>query len=256
LRIEPEFVPEGLGENRVIATLEEIYPIPSPIPLCLRQRSLRPTAGLGGFSIVSQPCLLTLDDMFRSLQLLISPGSTWAKIAAAKRGVVWILLIELLPLLLITCAIEGYILTRWGERADQFGRVISHPLKSAVTVECIQLAVSLAMVLAAAQILSWVGESFHFYPRFRVCFTLTTFGFSPYLLLRLLHYAPGLNEWVGPALGALGCIYVLYQGVGVVLEPDQTQGFGLFLLSVLTFTLFCGMHQLIVLKIVQGKLPV
>lgn len=194
--------------------------------------------------------------MFRALQLLISPGSTWVKIAAAKRGVMWNLFLELLPLLLITCAAEGYVLATWGERTGQVGRVLHYELNSILILESIQIAICLAMVFATGMILRWVSESFHFYPPYRACFTLATFGFSPFFLLRLGHFLPQLNEWVGPALGALMCVFVLYQGVGAVLEPDQTKGFGLYILAVLIFTLLCGMDQLLWLMAAQGKLAI
>jgi hypothetical protein len=192
--------------------------------------------------------------MFRALQLLISPGNTWVKIAAAKRGVVWNVFIELLPLLLITCAMEGYALTRWGERTGQFGRVLHYELNSILILEAIQIGISIVMVLATGVILRWVGESFHFYPSYRACVTLAIFGFSPFFIMRLGHYVPDLNEWVGPALGALACVYVLYQGVGVVLEPDQTKGFGLYILSALIFVLLCGMDQMLLLMAAQSKI--
>jgi hypothetical protein len=209
-----------------------------------------------GNSIVTRQLQFTLEHMFRALQLLVSPGGTWVKIAAAKRGVIWTLSVELLPLLLVTCAFEGYILVRWGEKMGQLGRIIHFTSEQAVIIESVQLAISLGMVVGATQLIRWVGESFHFYPRFSTCFTLATFGLSPYFLLRLLHYASGMNEWVGPCLGALVCGYVLYQGVGVVLEPGQTQGFGLYLLSTLIFILLCGMDQMLLLMLVQGKTAV
>ena len=209
-----------------------------------------------GNSVVTSRFPTTLRIMFRALQLLISPGSTWVKIATAKRGVVWNLFLELLPLLLITCAAEGYVLAKWGERTGQAGRVLHYEVNSILVLESLQVVLSLAMVFMTGVILRWVGESFHFYPPYRACFTLAVFGFSPFFIIRLGHYLPGLNEWVGPALGALACVYVLYQGVGAVLEPDQTKGFGLYILSALIFTLLCGMDQLLLLMAAQSKLAV
>ena len=54
--------------------------------------------------------------------------------------------------------------------------------------------------------------------------------FSPILLARFLDAVPALNTWL-LGLGALLSISVLYHGIRLVLRPDQTKGFGIYLVS-------------------------
>ncbi len=193
--------------------------------------------------------------MCRVLQLLVSPGSTWTKIGTAKKGVLWNFLFELVPLLLVTGALEGAGILHWGGKTGRFSQILQYHSDQVVKIELARIACGLVLVVVAAQIIRWLGDGFDFHPPFRACFTLAVFGFAPYFILRIGYCLPGLNEWVGPALGALGCVFFLYQGVGAVLEPDQTKGFGLYVLSALVFAMFCVMDQLAMLMIMQGRLP-
>lgn len=178
------------------------------------------------------------------------------KIGEAKRGVVWNLLTELLPLLGVTCAAEAFGLMRWGARTGRMTQVLQLPLEEAIKVELTRLAISIILVFAAALFARWVSDGFGFRPPFKACFTLAVFGLAPYFILHMGFCLPALNEWVGPALGALGCVFFLYQGVGAVLQPPQTQGFGLYVLSALVFAMFCLVDHLVLLMMLQGRIPV
>ncbi len=194
--------------------------------------------------------------MIKALWLLFAPGNAWGKIVASKRGVLAILLLFLLPLLVICAGCEGYALLHWGDRTTQFGRRVILSKDLVMRLELTRILVGLAMVFAGAKMIQWVGESFHFYPRFQACFTVAAYGLSPVFMAHILNCVPAINTWVSWALGVAGCVFILYQGIGMVLEPDQTKGFGLYLLIVLIYTLLSAMAQVISLMVLQGKLPI
>ena len=53
--------------------------------------------------------------MIKALLLIFDPIATWEGILRARRGMVSILVVYLLPLLLLTSACEGYGLVHWGK---------------------------------------------------------------------------------------------------------------------------------------------
>jgi hypothetical protein len=170
----------------------------------------------------------------------------------ANRGVLATFLWVLLPWLLLSCLGEGCALARWGERGGQFDQMVRLATNEIIRFELVQLLVGLGMVLAGAKMIQWVAEGFHMYPLFQPCFCLATYGFSPFFLARFLHCIPAISIWMSWAVGAVGCVYVLYQGIGIMLEPEATKGFGLYLVGAMIFLLLSGMAQLIALTALQA----
>ncbi len=192
--------------------------------------------------------------MIRVLQLLYSPADAWPKIVVAKRGVVTTLLVGLLPVLVVSFVAEGYAYLHGSDTAGHLSRSIPLTRDQVLRLEVVQFLMALAIVFAGAKLIQWVGESFHFTPRFETSFTLTAYGLSPIFLAHLLNCIPAMNPWISWALGTCGCIFILYQGVAVVLEPEHTKGFGLYVLIALVFTLLSAMDHIVSLMALQGKL--
>src|SRR5947209_2031441 len=99
--------------------------------------------------------------MIESVLLIFDANGTWERIARAQRGLFSILITFLLPLLLVTCAIEGYGLMHWGKHQG----MLSHPrifsLGETVIFESGQLMISLALVFIGAGVLKSMGGTFH-----------------------------------------------------------------------------------------------
>ena len=189
--------------------------------------------------------------MIKALQLIFAPGTTWQKIVETRRGIAFISMVFLLPLMILSCTVEGYSLWHWGKAEVTFGHRMGFATNAVITFEAAQLIAGMLVVVIGAQVVLWLGTSFQFRPRYSQCFTVAAYGLSPIFLARFLNVVPAMNPWVSWAIGITGCIYVLYQGVGLVLQPESTQGMGLYMLSGLVFFMLSGLAQLIALTILR-----
>src|SRR6266853_1766012 len=120
--------------------------------------------------------------MIESLLLIFDASGTWERIVRAERGLFAILLRFLLPLLLVTCAVEGYGLMHWGKHQGQMSRPRTYTLGEAVIFESGQLLTSLVVVFISAGILKSMGGTFHARNTYRQTFTVIAYALSPFFL--------------------------------------------------------------------------
>jgi hypothetical protein len=192
--------------------------------------------------------------MITALQLIFSPFETWEKISTAQRGFFWTLCVYLLPLLLIGVGVEALLLARFGEKRGEFGSIINVPIDLAIRYAAVYFVILLAAVFVTAKFLSLASESFNLRTTYLQSFTVMAYGFGPIILARILDGLPQLNTWVCWAMGAAGAVSVLYHGVGTVLRPDQTKGFGLYLMSIIIVVLVSGLAHFAALSVLHGKI--
>ncbi|MBU6399979.1 MAG: DUF1282 family protein [Verrucomicrobia bacterium] len=192
--------------------------------------------------------------MLKALLLLLTPARTWNQIALAKRGVCFNLLLFLLPLMLLCSLAEGYALVRLGAAGAYSSHLVKVPLDQAVRFEAAQLVLGLFMIFCGAQLLHWVVESFRLSSGYARSFAIIAYGYSPIFLARFLTFVPAFSHWVTWSIGLVGSIYVLYHGVALVLQPDQTKGFGLYLMSILILILLGGSAHLLALAVLAGRI--
>jgi len=191
--------------------------------------------------------------MITALQLIFSPFETWEKVATAQRGFFWTLLVHLLPLLIISLGIEGYLLTRWGEKRGDFGFIINVPVALALRYAVAYFVLLLAAVFVSAKLLAIASDSFNVRTGYVQTFVLMAYGFSPIILARVLDGFPQLNSWVCWAIGAVTSVSIMYHGVGMILRPEQTKGFGLYLISILIVVLVSALAHFAALSVLHGK---
>jgi hypothetical protein len=112
----------------------------------------------------------------------------------------------------------------------------------------------LASIAISALVLTWVAASFQLHNSFGQCFTLMAYGFSPILLGRYLDAIPALNTWVCWSIGVFVALSVLYHGVGHALKPEQTKGFGLYLLSIMLVVASSALSHFTARAILLGRI--
>jgi len=194
--------------------------------------------------------------MIKALLLIFEPMATWNGILRAQRSMGFILVTYLLPLLLITSAVEGYGLVHWGKWQGEIGRLKTIPVGEVVLVEAVQILLSLGTVLLGANLVKSVGETFHGRHTYSQAFTAVAYSLGPLYLLRLLDGFAGVSPWVTWAIGICLTVGTLYHGVPRIMEPDPSHAFGLYVMSALLLVLVTGLVRFATAAYLQGKFPV
>ena len=195
--------------------------------------------------------------MLKALLLIFEPTATWEDIFRARRGVVFILVGYLLPMLLLTSVMEGYGLIRWGKQrgeTQEVSKTKSFSRGETVIFETTQIVLSLLVVFVSANLVKAMGETFHGRHTYSQAFSAIAYGLSPFFLLRLLDAFPFVSPWVTWAIGITLSIKVLYHGVPRMMEPDPPHAFGLFLMSSLLVALITGMVRFVTWWYLTGRL--
>ena len=175
--------------------------------------------------------------------LMFEPSVAWQKIAEARRGVAFIILAHLLPLIAIVTAAEGWGLMHWGKWQPRFGKLKVFTETMAVHFEILQAGLFLLAVLLCAVILHFAIETFHGRRTFLPAFTVMAYGFSPMLLLHLLNLGATVHPAVSWSVGVVVTVWVLYQAVPRVLTPNPVHAFGTYLSAALILTLVSGLMR-------------
>lgn len=192
--------------------------------------------------------------MIRALQLIFSPFHTWTKVVAEQRSIGFILFCSLLPLLVVCVGIESYSLIRWGERRGDLGHLVMISQPVALRYAAAHILLFLACALFAGFGLQAVAQSFNLAATFRQAFTAIAYGVSPIVLARLLDAIPAMNTWVCWGIGGMLSLSTLYHGVALILKPDQTKGFGLYIVSVMIVLLSTGVAHLLAVAVLHEKI--
>lgn len=192
--------------------------------------------------------------MITAIQLIFSPFETWQKIAQAERGLLRTLSLYLLPLLIVAVGAEVYFMLRWGEKQGEFGDMIRPSAELAIRYGAAQFVLLLAAIFLSARFLTMIAESFNVRTGFSQCFVLMAYAFGPIIMTRIIDGLPQLSTWVCWVIGAACSASVLYHGIGMMLKPEQTKGFGLYLISVFIVLLFSGLAHFSAVGVLHGKL--
>ena len=84
--------------------------------------------------------------MIKALMLVFNSAGTWERIALSRRRWWVILIFYLLPLLVITGAVEGYGLIRWGKPQGAISQIKHYSNSNALIFEVFQLILLLMVV--------------------------------------------------------------------------------------------------------------
>ena len=190
--------------------------------------------------------------MIKVFFLILGPASAWENIARVRRGYAYILATYLLPFLLATSLAEGWGLLHWGKWQPKFQIFKSFSSPEVFPYEICQFLVFLLTIFICSLIVLRVSQTFHERNNYLEAFTLTAYAFSPMLLLHLLDALPGMSPWVTWAIGVVLTVWILYQGVPRILQPDPTHAFGLYLSSIFVIVLATGLGRLIMGMYVLG----
>lgn len=192
--------------------------------------------------------------MLRALNLVFNPDKEWEKMALSPPHILVVMLLSILPLILVTLGVEAYGLYRFGESMGNIEKLQAVPLIRILKYAGFYGAFSLVVILSGAWLLKSIGESFNLVAGYGGCLTLMAFGYSPIFLLRMADAIPGVSTWICWAIGAILSLRILYHGVAHWLKPEQTKGFGIFLVSLIYTMVLSGLVHFASVQVLRGKL--
>ena len=85
------------------------------------------------------------------------------------------------------------------------------------------------MVLVSALLIYRIGQTFQDRLSFLQAYTVAAYGFSPLLLFHFLDASADMHPLVPWLLGIGLAVWILYQGIPRVMQPDPTHAFGVYL---------------------------
>jgi hypothetical protein len=191
--------------------------------------------------------------MIKAVLLIFEPLPTWDKIVAAQKKWSTILVTHVIPLLLLTSAVEGFGLIRWGKPRGEVPHLLPLTMGEMLVFEAAQILESLVVVFLGAKLLKSLGETFHGRHSLGQTFRLTAYSLSPLFLMRLLDVFPFVSPWTPWAIGIVLTGAVLYNGLPKVMQPDPPHAFGLYFMSMVILFIITGLGCFLTTWYLQGK---
>jgi hypothetical protein len=193
--------------------------------------------------------------MMRVLTLITAPTKTWEKIYQAQKSFIFLLVFLVLPLLVLSSAVEAHGLVHWGKYRPGEGRIRKFSPGEMAIFEAGQFVLSLAIVFAGSWLVKTLGETFHGRHTYTQTFTLVAYALGPLFILRVLDAFSSIPAWVPWVLGIIFAVRLLYYGIPRIMQPDPPHTFGLYLMSSLLLAFMIGIVGLVVHCYLIGAFP-
>ena len=190
--------------------------------------------------------------MIKAFFFIFEPVVAWTKVAKAQRSIGFILMTYLVPTLLLVAGVEGWGLAKWGKWLPGFQKFKDFTRREIYFFEGTEFVLSLLMVFIIALLIRHNNQTFRKAKNLLPSFTIAAYALSPLFLLRLLDAIPTVNPWVSWGLGVVLTIWVLYQGLPRILQPDPVHAFGLYLSSAMVVLLTTGVMRLLTALYLMG----
>ena len=190
--------------------------------------------------------------MIKVFFLIFEPGVAWEKIAQARRGLLHITALQLLPLLLLGSALEIWGLKehgKWQPKYQMFKRFFPEDV---YTFEVVQFVLLLLVVFVCALLVYKIAQTFQDRLTFLQAFTTIAYGFTPMFLVHFLDASATMHPAITWVIGVGITIWVLYQGIPRVMQPDPTHAFGVYLSTAFVVILTSGLARLLTAMYLLG----
>lgn len=183
--------------------------------------------------------------MIKVFFLIFEPTVAWEKIAQARRGFAFITVVHVLPFLLAGTALEAWGLHlhgKWQPRFDHY-KLFSAP--EIINFEIIQFVLLFAVVLVSALLIYKIAQTFQDRLSFLQAFTTAAYGFSPLFLAHFLDAGATVHPAAPWVIGIGLIMWILYQGIPRVMQPDPTHAFGVYLSTIIVVILTSGLERVV-----------
>lgn len=155
--------------------------------------------------------------------------------------------------MLAAAVVEGYGLTNFGYRKPGLDALVHLEPSEVFRYETLRVVFNILAILFGGLLVRSAAIGSNFRASFSQCATLVGYGFAPIFFMWFFDAIPGLNTWVCWGVGMALSLSVLYHGVGLMLKPDQTKGFGLYLITVLVVLFLSAIAQLYSAYLLDGR---
>jgi hypothetical protein len=208
----------------------------------------KPAAAPAGWGLERLPVL-------KDFLLIVRPDETWNRIVAAQRGVVFVWLIYLLPMLLLASVVEGHALMLIGRHQSAAGLTNQFPAARVYGFEVVQSLVLILLLLVAASFIQAFGNACHRRNHFTQSLLVLFHALGPLLLVQCLNGIPSLHVfWVSSLFGVALAISALYYGLPRIMQPDPSSALGLFLAGGFVIFLLLAADRLFTYLYLTGNL--
>ena len=191
--------------------------------------------------------------MIKALFLIFEPEAAWNRIALSRRSVGFIVGLYLLPMMLIVGGVEFLGMVKWGRWQSSLDQIKHFKLSEALIYESAEMLLMAIVILAGAQFVKALGDTFHVRHTYANTLTVVIYGLSPVFMLRLLDVFPTVSLWLPWAIGILLTIKVLYHGVPRIMLPDPPDAFGLYFMSALLLLMVTALERFITAGCLGGS---
>jgi hypothetical protein len=182
----------------------------------------KPVVGAGAIMLsVVGGAAITLA-MIKALLLLIRPAPTWEGIATAGRGILFVLILYLLPLIVLSSLVEGYGLHHWGKwQIGEVNYLKKFSVPETVVVEAAHSVLLLGLAFVGAFAAKSFAGTFHRRHTYTHAFIAIAYGLGPLLVLRMADLSPEITPWVPWGVGIVLTVSVLYPACPASCAPTH-----------------------------------
>jgi Yip1 domain len=194
--------------------------------------------------------------MMTALLLIFDPSSTWEKLGALPQHRVWrVFFLYLLPVMLLTTAVEVFSLVKFGIRqGDVVTRVVMPSQELLIRYESVKTLLDLVIIFGGAWLMKKMGEGFHRRHSYGESFATLGYSLGPFLLGRLLNAIPAINPWIGYSAAILLAVSALYTGIPRVMKPDPSNALGLYLMTSLGLIVITGLAHFVAREVLEQNI--
>ena len=191
--------------------------------------------------------------MIKSLLLIFSPARAWDSVVEDKRGVLFILLLFLVPLLALTTFGECYGLEHWGKYRGAYLPQRHYSREELLSYGALQFGLSILVVFIGAWFIRYLSETFRGESTYTHAFRAVAYALGPLFLCRLLDGVPVIPWWLAWSVGIVLSVSTMYHGIPRVMDPDPPQAFGLYVTSAFLLIIVSGLSRYLTVWWLEGK---
>lgn len=192
--------------------------------------------------------------MLRALLLIFDPANSWEKIETAKSSVAHIFLTYVLPIMLLSFAVEAWLLMELGEHRGRVVERIAQVSKDVIIrYEVTQFVLGIVLVFLGAFLMQRLSEGFHRRHPYKECFATLGYSLGPYFLCRMLDGLPALNTWIAWGIGAVLAVSLFYRGLPRLMKPDPSNALGVYLMCSILILVLTGVAHYVATLVLSEK---